>query len=369
MAYKVKEILQFLENLAPTSLAEDWDNVGLLVGNPESEVQGVYICLDVSLNVLQEALTQGCNVVLSHHPVIFKPLRQIRYNEPQGELLTVAIQNNLHLIAIHTNYDNAMFGVSHQLAQKLSLRNIQVLLPKDEKLYKLVVYVPQDYEGTLRQALGDAGAGHLGNYSHCTFASLGSGTFLPLEGTQPFLGSQGQLEEVAEARVETVVPKRILNKVLQAMFAVHPYEEVAYDLIPLANETHREGLGCIGFLPEHKTLSEFACYLKERLGLKTVKVAGDLAKPVHKIAVCGGAGKVTLNRAITLDADVLVTGELGHHDAQVALQHGLCLIDAGHFATEIVALPYLASFLQKQLGTNSVPVILGKSEKNLWDFI
>jgi len=366
---KVKDLLQELEKIAPFTLAEEWDNVGLLVGNPEAEVRGIYLCLDVDLTGLQNAVDKGCNVVLSHHPVLFKPLRQIHYNEPLGELLAVAIRNDLNLIACHTNYDNAAAGVSNQLAQRLGLQNLQVLMPKEEQLYKLVVFVPRDYEKVVRQALGDAGAGYIGNYSHCTFAAPGTGTFLPLEGTQPFIGTQGQLEEVAEARLETVVPKRILKRVLQAMLAVHPYEEVAYDLIPLANEFQREGLGCLGLLPQPKTLAEFTAELKEKLGLKTVKVAGELEKTVQKIAVCGGAGKIALNRALALGADVLVTGELGHHEAQAALQQGMALIDAGHYATEVVALPYLASYLQQQLSSAAIPVILGKSEKDYWDFI
>jgi dinuclear metal center YbgI/SA1388 family protein len=366
---KVRDILEELEKLAPTSLAEDWDNVGLLVGSPEAEVKGIYVCLDVDLTVLREAVDQGCNVILSHHPVIYKPLRQIRYDESQGELLSTAIEKKLHLIAAHTNYDNAVLGVSHQLALKIGLHKIQVLMPKEEKLYKLVVFVPEGHEEVVRKALGDAGAGHIGNYSHCTFASPGTGTFLPLEGTQPFIGLRGQLEKVAEARMETIVPHGILNRVLQAMLTAHPYEEVAYDLIPLANESQKGGLGCFGVLPEPKTLAEFANDLKEKLGVNGIKVAGEPNKPVEKIAVCGGAGKIALNRALALGVDVLVTGELGHHDAQFALQHGMALIDAGHFATESVALPFLVSYLKEQLNLDSAQVVLGKSEKDLWSYV
>lgn len=370
MALKVKNLLQELEKIAPKSFAEEWDNVGLLVGSMEAEVRGIYVCLDIDMSILHEAIAKGCNVILSHHPVIFKPLAQIHYDEPQGKILSLAIQNNLHLIAAHTNYDKALFGVSYQLAQKIGLENIKVLIPDTEKLYKLVVFTPQGYEEIIRKALGDAGAGHIGNYSHCTFGSPGTGTFLPLEGTNPFIGATGQLEKVAEIRVETIVPHSILSNVLKAMLDAHPYEEVAYDLIPLANEKSNTGLGCIGELVKTISLSEFTSDLKTSLGVNTLKIAGELAKPVKKIAVCGGSGKIALSKAIALGADVLVTGELGYHDAQLAREYEVALIDAGHFATEHLAMPYLASVLQKQFSDSlAVPVIVAKNEEDLWKFM
>jgi dinuclear metal center YbgI/SA1388 family protein len=370
MGLQVKEILQQLEQLAPISLAEDWDNVGLLVGDPGAEVTGILISLDVDGAVMEEALEKNCNLILSHHPIIYKPFHQLHYDQPLGKLLAKAIQHNLNLIAMHTNYDHASLGVSYQLARKLGLEEIQVLAPKTEKLFKLVIYVPKDYEESLRKALGDAGAGHIGNYSHCTFRSEGTGTFLPGADTNPFVGIRGKLEEVRECRIETIVPQTILSRVLQAMLIAHPYEEVAYDLIPLANQTYSTGLGRVGILPQPKNLTDFALEVKAKLGLQALKLAGRSSQVITRVAVCGGAGKTLISQALDVGVDVMVTGELGHHEAQLGLRHGMALIDAGHFATEQVALPYLASFLADKLTTiSNIPVILSTIENDLWDVI
>lgn len=363
------ELLNLLNELAPLKLAEQWDNCGLLVGDPRQEVKGILVCLDVSHNVLEEALTQGANVILSHHPLIFKPLKGLRLDKPQGQILARIIKNDLQIIALHTNYDQAREGVSVQLARILGLVDTQVLQPKDlEKLYKLVVFVPTDYEAQVREAMGNAGAGHIGNYSHCTFRAAGTGTFLPLEGTNPFLGTQGQLEEAAEYRLETIVPESLLSQVIEAMLAAHPYEEVAYDLIPLANRQEGYGLGRVGRLPAPLKLRDFVQQVKSQLSLSAVKVAGDPEREITQVAVCGGSGKSLIPLAAQAGAQVLVTGELGHHDAQLAQELGLALVDAGHYATEAVSLPFLVEALKDKLekGGFRIPVVLSQKEQDPW---
>lgn len=370
--FTCQELLSFLDSLAPFKLAESWDNCGLLVGDPRQEVKGILVCLDVNEDVVEEALEQGSNVIVSHHPLIFKPLKSLRLDRSPGRLLAQIIKNDLQVIAVHTNYDQAKAGVSAQLAHRLGLENTQVLQPKTlEPLYKLVVFVPAEYDAQVRKALGDAGAGHIGNYSHCTFRAAGTGTFLPLEGTNPFIGSQGQLEEAAEYRVETIVPESLLSKVIEAMLAAHPYEEVAYDLFPLANQQKEYGFGCVGSLSAPLKLKDLAGEVKSRLSLAAVRVAGDWEQEISQVAVCGGSGKSLIPVAAKSGAQVLITGELGHHDAQLAQELGLALIDAGHYATEAVSLPFLADAIKQELTEKEVaeiPVVISQREKDPWQF-
>lgn len=367
-----RQVLKVLEQLAPSQLSEEWDNTGLLIGDPSAEVEGIMLCLDMSVSVLEEALEKGANLVISHHPFLFKPLKTLRFDSPLGQLLQKIIKEELQVIALHTNFDHAGEGVSAQLAKKLGLVDVKVLQPKyRETLYKLTVFVPREHESAVRQAIGDAGAGHIGNYSHCTFRVSGTGTFLPLEGTNPFIGAKGRMEEVEEFRLETIVPESRLGKVLDAMLAVHPYEEVAYDLYPLANQIKEHGLGRIGRLPEPVSLARFAEQVKKRLALPAVRLAGNPEQIIATVAVCGGSGKHLIAAAASAGADALVTGELGHHEAQVARDLNLALVDAGHFGTEIVSLPFLAAYLERALDAqqNNIFVAMAVTEKDPWQIV
>ncbi|MBC9783198.1 Nif3-like dinuclear metal center hexameric protein [Heliobacterium chlorum] len=349
MAVACARIIEWIERFAPKSLAEDWDSIGLQVGDPSATVEKVYVALDVDEDVVQASVEQNCQMIVSHHPLIFKPISSLRWDLPQGRLLRSIIDQRLNIYAAHTNLDTAPGGVNDVFAAKLGLQDVQPLYEdKREELVKIAVFVPAEQEGAVRQAMGYAGAGHIGNYAHCTFRTPGQGTFLPLEGTNPYIGKVGKLEEVPEVRLETIVPKKGLNRVLKAMLKAHPYEEVAYDLYPLLNQGPVNGLGRIGRLPEAVTIEELANRIKKSLGIDHLRWVGrDKHKRVQKIALCGGSGASAISKAHFKGAQAYLTGDIKYHEAQSALSLGLDIFDAGHFATEQPVVAELALRLQE----------------------
>ncbi|NLK52714.1 MAG: Nif3-like dinuclear metal center hexameric protein [Syntrophomonadaceae bacterium] len=347
---RAEEVTKCIEQLAPLSLAEAWDNVGWQVGDPAAPVKRVLIGLGYSPAVLQEALLQKADLIITHHPFIFQPLRQLRYDRYPGSWLRELVQEGIMLYAAHTNLDNASVGISQALGERLGLQQLQVFGSKQaEKLFKLVVFVPQGHEDEVRQAVSEAGAGWIGNYSHCTFQLLGTGTFLPREGTSPFIGQSGRLEKVAEYRLETIISEAKLSPVLHAMRETHPYEEVAYDLYPLQQTGRQFGPGRIGLLPGPHRLVELVERVKQGLRVPVVRVHGDLDQYVEKVAVCGGSGAFLVASAVAQGAQVLITGDVKYHEAQEAVNHGLAIIDAGHAATEFPGVEFLAAYLQEKL--------------------
>jgi dinuclear metal center YbgI/SA1388 family protein len=363
-----KKVMRIIEEFAPKELAAEWDNVGLQVGNPEGEVKGILVTLDVTEEVLDEAISLGANMIVSHHPLVFKPLKNLRYDSPTGRLVAKAVQSNIHIYAAHTNADNTIEGVNQCLARRIGLKNTQVLKRESSKLYKLVVYVPEGFENTVRTALGDAGAGRLGDYSYCSFMTSGTGSFKPLEGANPFIGTQGRLEEVPEYRIETVVPEAILHSTISKMLQVHPYEEPAYDVFLLENQDARYGLGRIGELEEPMELGCLAEKVKEDLDCPWVLVSGTLEAVIRRAAICGGAGADLIYLAKSRNADVLVTGDVKYHEAMTAKELGLSIIDAGHNATERVFIPELAEYLRKKLNTQGeeIDVYTSTIDTNPW---
>lgn len=344
-----KKIIGIIEEFAPPALAAEWDNIGLQVGDPRDEVESILVTLDITEEVLDEAVSLGAGLIVSHHPLIFKPLKNLRLDNPVGMLVAKAICANIHIYAAHTNADSCIQGVNECLARKIGLGKTEVLNSADTNLYKVVVYVPEGYESTVRQAMGEAGAGWLGDYSHCSFMSEGTGSFLPLSGANPFIGQQGELEEVKEYRVETIVPETILSLTIKKMLEVHPYEEIAYDIYPLKNRDEKHGLGRIGRLDTPVTLVSLAEKVKNNLGCTQVLVSGPLDDLVQVVAVCGGSGGDLINIAKSRNADVLITGDVKYHDAITAKQLGISIIDAGHNETERVLVPELAEYLRKRL--------------------
>ena len=285
-------------------------------------------------------------MIISHHPILFKAVNSIRTDLPQGQILASLIKANIAVYAAHTNLDIATGGVNDILASKLNLQDMQPLaISYTEKLCKLVVFVPNTHMEVVRKAISEAGAGHVGNYSHCTFSSNGIDSFLPLDGAQPFIGSNGVIEYVEETRLETIMPEKISRRVIKAMLKVHPYEEVAYDFYQLINSGHPLGLGRVGKLIASMPLNKFITQVKMALGIEYVSVAGPQDKIVKKVAVCGGSGAGFINKAAFAGADVYITGDVKYHDAQNALTAGIAVIDAGHFATEQPVLPFVAEYL------------------------
>jgi len=346
MSVKCQVIIEAIERLAPKYLAESWDNVGLLIGSPAQKITKLLVTLDVTQAVVAQAVQDGIDMIITHHPILFKAVTSIRTDLPQGQIVASLLKANIAVYAAHTNLDIATGGVNDILASKLNLQDTQPLaVSYTEKLCKLVMFVPNTHMEVVRRAISEAGAGHVGNYSHCTFSSSGEGSFVPLDGSRPFIGSNGVVEYVQEARLETIVPEKISRRVLKAMLKVHPYEEVAYDLYPLVNSGHSLGLGRVGKLMAPMSLAEFITQVKMALGIEFVSVAGSREKTVNKVAVCGGSGAGFIHKAAFAGADVFVTGDVKYHEAQDALDAGIVVIDAGHFATEKPIVPFLAEYL------------------------
>lgn len=357
MQAKVIDICRIMEAQYPLCLAEKWDNPGLQIGAMENSVKKVMVSLDLDQEILDQAVEQQIDLIITHHPLFFHALKRIDYGQPQGQLIAGVIRNNINVYTAHTNLDAASFGLNQYLAEKLGLLDIELLDHQHaEKLFKLVVYVPLSHEAAVRQAIGDAGAGHLGSYSHCSFRSSGTGAFLPLAGSSPFIGEPGKFEEVEEARLESIVPQPLLPQVISRMKSVHPYEELAYDIYPLENQGQTYSLGRIGSLAVPLSLQVFSEQVKERLALNSVRVVGSLTGLVQRIAVVSGAGAVFIPAVRARHCDLLVTGDLKYHEAREAEASGLAVIDAGHQGTEQIVTALLADMLGKRCHETNLEV-------------
>ncbi|HWR54872.1 MAG TPA: Nif3-like dinuclear metal center hexameric protein [Negativicutes bacterium] len=371
MSVKCRAICGAIEQLAPPYLAEEWDNSGLQLGDPEAEIKRVLVALDVTPEIMEQAKAEKVQMIIGHHPLIFRPLKALRTDSVPGGIIREAIKNEIVVYAAHTNLDSAGAGVNHLLAAKLGLETaVPLCSVQQEGLLKIVVFVPAGAEDGVRNAMAEAGAGWIGNYSHCFFQSAGTGTFLPGAGAKPYIGSQGTLERVDEYRLETIVRESQVKGVVAAMLAAHPYEEVAYDLYSLSNKGESLGLGRVGKLAAPLTVRALAEKVKTVLGCTAVKIAGDKAKTVSKIAVCGGSGAGLAGKALLAGAEVLVTGDVKYHEAQDAMARGLTVIDAGHFATEQLIVPALAGYLRSYAREQAWDLeIIAARERDVFDYI
>ncbi|HZG84673.1 Nif3-like dinuclear metal center hexameric protein [Paenibacillus sp.] len=337
MAVEVKRIVRWMESWAPPSLAEEGDKIGLLVGSMDAKVAKAAVALDVTEEVVDEAIAAGAGLIIAHHPLIYRPLAAVRTDRPDGRLLRKLLLHDIAVFAAHTNLDVAEGGVNDLLAERLGLTGTAPLKTTGrETLYKLVVYVPASHADAVRQAAFDAGAGHIGRYSHCGFSVDGTGTFLPEAGANPYLGEAGKLERAEEVRFETIVPESRRADVVRAVIAAHPYEEVAYDVFRLELSGAPYGIGRIGELPAAEPLRAFAERAKAAFGVPALRFVGDAAKPVRRVAVVGGSGRSFVKHALAAGADVYVTGDLDHHTAHDALAAGLALVDPGHHIEQVM---------------------------------
>lgn len=330
------EIIQLFEQFSPKGLAMEGDKIGLQVGRLNKKIERVMIALDVLEEVIDEAIEKNVQLIIAHHPPIFRPLKNVITDTVQGRMIEKLLKHDIAVYAAHTNLDVAVGGVNDLLAAALGLEDPEVLVPTYQtKLKKLVVFVPSTHAEELRVAVGKAGAGHIGNYSHCSFSTSGTGRFLPGDNTTPYIGQQGHLEAVDEVRIETIVPEPLLKRVVTAMLKANPYEEVAYDVYPVDNQGEVLGLGRIGAVNE-MTLAEFAERVKTALEVDKVRVVGDLSSKVKKVAVLGGDGNKYFSQAKFKGADVYVTGDIYYHTAHDAMMQGLNMIDPGHNVEKIM---------------------------------
>ncbi len=346
---KTADIAGIINKIAPVALAEAWDNPGLQIGDPAAEVKRVMVALDPTPDVIDSAIKASCQLLVTHHPLIFKPLKSISTATVQGTLIQKAIKGGLSILSLHTNYDIARGGLNDLLADKIGLSNcVPLKVTTTCELVKLVVFVPVDHVEQLRSALFPFAATQ-GNYRDCSFAAGGVGTFTPLEGAEPFSGTVGVLAKALEERLELLILRRELPRAVKALLAAHPYEVPAFDLYPLLNEGEKLGLGRIGRLPEPLTLGEYAGQLRRVLSAPALRYVGDPSAKISKVALCSGSGASLLHDAARSGADLLVTGDIKYHEARDAEDLGLALIDAGHFPTEIIMVQEITERLGRAL--------------------
>jgi len=325
-----------INKIAPTTLAESWDNPGLQVGDPTAEVSRIMVALDATPAVIESALQSACQLLVTHHPLIFKPQKTISTATAQGRSIHAAIRGGLGIVSMHTNFDIAEGGLNDLLSERLGLAScapLQVTAVQD--LAKLVVFIPEEHLDRMRAALFPH-AESLGAYRDCSFSAAGEGTFTPLDGATPFIGTIGALEKVREYRLEVLLDRARLPQALKSLIAAHPYQEPAYDIYPLHNQGKEQGLGRIGSLPDATTLADYASWVAAQLGAPGTRFVGEPAAVVKKVALCSGSGASVMHSAARAGAHVLVTGDIKYHEARDAQELGIALIDAGHFHTEII---------------------------------
>ena len=346
----IKELISGINTLAPFALQEDYDNAGLLVGSMDAEVVKGLVAVDITSEVLQEAVNKSCNVVISHHPLIFGGLKNVTDSTETGKMVAFAIKNELNIIALHTNLDNVAHGVNAILGQKLGLKNCRILQPQKNQLRKLVTFCPVDYTEKVSEALFAAGAGQIGKYDSCSYTGAGEGTFRAGEGANPFVGEIGTLHHEPENRIETIFPQYLEKEIISALLKVHPYEEVAYDIYPLSNLNPTTGAGMTGELEKETDTLEFLEFVKKALGLSCIRYSGNGREKVRKIAFCGGSGSFLIKQAISAGADIFLTGDLKYHD--FFLPYGnMLLADIGHYESEQFTKELIFTLLNEKFAT------------------
>jgi dinuclear metal center YbgI/SA1388 family protein len=346
MGYKISDVISYLEQIAPPSYQESYDNATLITGNQNSEVTGIVCSLDCIETTVEEAIELGANLIVAHHPIVFKGLKSLTGKNYVERTIIKAIKNDIAIYAIHTNLDHVAHGVNKRISDKFGLLDTKILQPKKQLISKLVFFVPEPEKEKVLQAVYAAGAGKIGEYSDCSFQVKGTGTFTPSAKANPTLGEREKPQEEPEIRVEVLVTNHLLPKVLHKMREAHSYEEVAYYVQSLENENQEVGAGMIGNLPNEMEGEEFLDYLKAKMNLEVIKHTALIPRKIKKVAVCGGAGIFLLSDAKRAGADVFVTGDVKYHEFFDA-DGRLILCDIGHYESEIFTKELLSEFLSQ----------------------
>ncbi|GIV11710.1 MAG: GTP cyclohydrolase 1 type 2 [Fimbriimonadales bacterium] len=356
MAATVREVLGYLNELAPPQWAFPNDPIGLQIGDPHQQIERVLVALDPDPRTVANARYRECQLLVTHHPLIFRPLSQIRFTDPVGMVVHALCEAKIALIAVHTNWDVAPGGINDTLAELVGLSEVRPFGEGPERqAYKIAVFTPVAHTDAVIDAMASAGAGVIGLYRRCAFYAPGTGTYEPIEGANPYLGQVGKREHATEVRIEMLVPAERLNPVVQAMLKAHPYEEVAYDLYPLQSQG-QHALGRVGVLPKPMLANELREYLAEKLSNPYVRVYGKPSQPIRTLAVVGGSGGDYLPDAQRAHADALLTGEVRHHHTWEAWARDVVLFDGGHCETETPGVQRLAERLQQRLQPHGVEV-------------
>jgi len=357
----VQDVINHLEELSPLAYAEDFDNVGLLVGNKNAEVSGILVTLDTIEAVVDEAIEKQCNLIVSFHPIIFKGLKQLTGKSYVERVVMKAIKNDISIFAIHTALDNAINGVNDMICEKLSLVNRKILIPQNATIKKLTTYVPKNELNKVRDALFQAGAGSIGNYDNCSFNVDGTGTFNGNESSNPTKGEKGVTQEEEEVKLTVIFAKHLQGKILQSLFKVHSYEEVAYEIVTLENKNQDIGMGMIGELENAINEADFLNQLKTKMNTSAIRHSQLLNKPIKKVAVLGGSGSFAISAAKAAKADIFITADLKYHDFFQA-ENSILLADIGHYESEQFTKSLLVAYLTKKIP--NFAIILSNTDTN-----
>ncbi|MFW6148817.1 MAG: Nif3-like dinuclear metal center hexameric protein [Atribacterota bacterium] len=354
---KIKELLDTLNQIAPFFCQEEFDNSGVQFADLNEDISKILLCLDVTEEIIQEAIREQCNVILSHHPLFFNPVyRIIKQDNPVAYQL---IFHHINLISMHTNFDLAENGLNDYVGHLLALNKVSAIKSSPEKIYKLAVYVPVEYKNTLQDALFRSGAGQIGNYSETSFSIAGKGSFKPMDGSTPFIGKTGKRELVKEIKIETIFYERNLNKIIETIHQIHPYEEPVYDIYQLRAKS-TTGIGMVAKLKKAQTLESFCKKIKKKLGAPYLRIIQSNKKMIQTVALCTGSGGSLIKQCINKQVEVLITGDIDYHEALKAKEMGLNIIDAEHFYTEKL----FVAAIRKQLSKHQIPEdILVDSQK------
>jgi dinuclear metal center YbgI/SA1388 family protein len=345
---KIKEILSVLEEMAPLAYAEDFDNVGLLVGNTDVEATGVLVCHDALESVLEEAIAKKCNLIVCFHPILFSGLKKITGKNYVERSIIKAIKNDIAIYAVHTALDNHQNGVNKIFCDALGLKNTKILIPKENFIRKMVTYTISENAEKLRNSLFDAGAGNIGNYEDCSFSSKGIGTYMGNEYSNPQLGERFEFVQGDEIKIEVTFEKHLENNILKALFSNHAYEEVAYEVYELQNKHQNIGLGMLGEFETPMDEKDFLLFVKEKMVSEGIRHSSFLGRPIKKVAVLGGSGSYAIKKAISAGADAFLTADLKYHQFYEA-ENRLLLADIGHFESERYTKNYIVDYLRKKI--------------------
>jgi len=356
---KLKNICDSLEAFAPLYLQENYDNSGLLIGDKNKIISNAIISLDVTEEILEDAIKSKVDLIIAHHPLIFKSLKKLTGSNMIERIVQKAIKNDIAIYAIHTNLDNVFEGVNNIFAKQLGLINLKILQPKPETLKKIMVYVPISHSDSLRAALFAIGAGNIGNYDSCSFQLEGKGSFKALAGSNPYIGKENILHFEEENKIEMVFPAYLKTKIIQTILENHPYEEPAYDIFALENEWDKTGAGMIGYLEKPMEEIEFLNFVKKQMGSNCIRFSPLIGKSVEKIALCGGSGSFLISEAKRAAADVFITGDIKYHEFFKA-ENQMLIADIGHYESEQFTKLLLVDYLNKNFPNFAVRI----SERN-----
>ncbi|MEW7292508.1 Nif3-like dinuclear metal center hexameric protein [Aquimarina sp. 2304DJ70-9] len=363
---QIKEVIQHLETFAPSAYAEDFDNVGLLVGNQNTNVTGILVTLDTLESVIDEAIKNDCNLIVSFHPIVFKGIKKFNGTTYVERVVMEAIKHDIAIFAIHTALDNAINGVNYMMCEQLGLLNRKILIPQGGNIKKLTTFVPEAEADNLRTKLFEAGAGSIGNYDNCSFSVKGTGTFKASENANPSIGEIGKIHYEKETQIQITYPKHNESKILKALFENHSYEEVAYEITTLENKNQHIGMGMIGELPEAIDELKFLTHLKKVFKTGCVRHSVLLGKPIKKVAVLGGSGSFAIKNAQRAGADIFITADLKYHQFYEA-EGKLILADIGHYESEQYTKNLIVTYLRKKI--SNFAIILSDKNTNPIQYI